>query len=227
MENENYKKYFTSTPTLSPTHPKIEHYINSLHEDIDCPVLKEMESHAETIKFPIIGREAGRFLHLMTKISGAKKIFEFGSGFGYSAYFFTLALPEDGKIILTEENEKNVELGANWLKRVERLDKVDYHCGLAQDVFKTQDEDFDIIFCDVDKYQYPDTWLMAREKIKKGGLYIADNVLWMGRVTDENFTTKEDSTKAVMKHNKLIADDKDFEFIINPVRDGIIVARRK
>ena len=98
----------------------------------------------------------------------------------------------------------------------------------AQDVFARTDGLFDICYNDVDKSYYPEIWQMAKHRIRPGGLYIADNVLWHGRVAMKNCQNVEyDSTEAIVEHNRLIFSDPDFDTFINPTRDGVIVARKK
>ncbi len=99
---------------------------------------------------------------------------------------------------------------------------------MAQEIFTQTDGLFDICYNDVDKGDYPEIWLMAKDRIRPGGLYIADNVLWRGRVAVERYTDVFAGwTEAVREHNQLIFNDPDFDTFINPTRDGVIVARRK
>ena len=106
--------------------------------------------------------------------------------------------------------------------------RVDFQVGLAETLFARTSGYFDICYNDVDKIDYPSVWLMAKERIRPGGLYIADNVLWRGRVALENSSDVFPGwTQAIMAHNELIFNDPDFDAFINPNRDGVLVARRK
>jgi caffeoyl-CoA O-methyltransferase len=89
--------------------------------------------------------------------------------------------------------------------------------------------EFDIVYNDVLKPQYPETWLQAKDRVRPGGLYIADNVLWSGRVTPEGGKddNRKDHTEAIKRHNELIYADPNFDSFIHPVRDGLLVARKK
>jgi predicted O-methyltransferase YrrM len=99
---------------------------------------------------------------------------------------------------------------------------------MAQDIFKQTDGLFDICYNDVDKGDYPDIWQMAKSRLRPGGLYIADNVLWHGRVAvDDYIDIVPGWTEAIMEHNQLIFNDSEFDSFINPTRDGVLVARRK
>lgn len=222
----------SSSSPLSPVHPLVSEYINKLTTPYDNPVLLEMEELARQQNFPIIGRQVGIFIHLLTLTLRPKKIFEFGSGFGYSAYWFARAMADQkikGQVICTEGDEKNVKLAQEFLGNGPLWDLIEYHRGWAQDVFQKTSGDFDIIYNDVDKDAYPEVWKLSRERIRPGGLYIADNTLWSGRVAQEKPENdlRPGWTEAIAEHNRLIAHDKDFDFFLNPVRDGVLVARRK
>ncbi len=206
--------------------PKVQEYLNTLHRTKDEQVLLEMEALAEERTFPIIGRLVGSFLEVMALSINAQRIFEFGSGYGYSAYWFSRAVGLDGKVVCSDSDLDNCRLAEEYLQRIGRWPRVEFHHGWAQDIFKKQEGMFDLIYCDVDKGDYPEIWELAKTKLRKGGLYIADNCLWYGRVTMEKVVDDvvEGWTEAIKEHNARIANDKDYRFFINPVRDGLIVA---
>ncbi len=217
-----------SNPTfLQPVDPRIERYMRSLLERTDSATLDDMENYARQMNFPIVDRLVGVFLYQQARMIQAQSIFEFGSGFGYSAYWFAKAISDDGMVICSDGDHKNAELAENYLNSVGLWPKINFHTGLAQDIFKQQDGLFDICYNDVDKGDYPEVWKMAKQRIRPGGLYIADNVLWHGRVAlDEYQDLVEGWTEAIKEHNQLIFDDPEFESFINPTRDGVIVARK-
>jgi caffeoyl-CoA O-methyltransferase len=213
---------------LQPVDPSIERYMAGLTGRTDHPVLTEMELLAAQNNFPIVGRLVGVFLEALAKSINARRIFEFGSGYGYSAYWFAKAVGADGKVICTEGNPDNQDKAEHYLRRAGLLERVDFHVGFAQTVFAATDGDFDICYNDVDKGDYPEVWHMAKQRIRPGGLYIADNVLWHGRVAvDEYVDVVPGWTEAIKEHNALIFADPDFDSFINPTRDGVLVARRK
>lgn len=217
------------TPTtLIPVNPKIEAYQRSLLQNTDHPVLLKMEELARQNKFPIVDRLVGVFLETMAKSINAQRVFEFGSGYGYSAYWFAKAVGLSGKVICTDGDPANREKAQAFLDATHLWNKIDFRTGMAQDIFATTEGLFDICYNDVDKGDYPEVWLMAKERVRPGGFYIADNVLWSGRVAlDEFVDVVPGWTEAILKHNQLIFNDPDFDSFINPTRDGVIVARRK
>jgi caffeoyl-CoA O-methyltransferase len=213
---------------LSPVHPQIEQYMRGLAAVTDDLVLKEMEALAEKNNFPIIGRLVGIFLESLAKMVNAQRVFEFGSGYGYSAYWFARAVGTAGKVYCTDGDLHNLEQAREYLTKAGLWERVDFKKGLAQDIFEQSDGVFDICYNDVDKGDYPAVWRLAKDRIRPGGLYIADNVLWHGRVAIENpVDIFEGWTEAILEHNQLIFNDPKFDAFINPTRDGVIVARRK
>ena len=107
-------------------------------------------------------------------------------------------------------------------------DRVDFRVGNAQDQFLQVEGEFDICYNDADKGDYPQIWNMAKERIRPGGLYIADNVLWHGRVAVERYVDIVPGwTEAILEHNTSIFSDPQFDAFINPTRDGVVVARKR
>ncbi|MGG7054771.1 O-methyltransferase [Nitrosomonas sp. ANs5] len=217
-----------NSSVLAPVDPAIEHYMLTLMGQTDHEVLTEMEAYAWENNFPIVGRLVGASLEMLAKMIDARRVFEFGSGYGYSAYWFARAVGQGGQIICTDSNPLNQEKAAQYLSAAGLWERVAYHTGYAQDIFAQTEGMFDICYNDADKGGYPDIWHMAKERIRPGGLYIADNVLWHGRVAVDDFTdTHPGWTEAIKAHNQLIFSDPAFDAFINPTRDGVIVARRK
>ncbi|MEF3077297.1 O-methyltransferase [Methylobacter sp. Wu1] len=222
------------SPTISnpsvivPVNPAIENYMRSLTGPTDHPVLAEMEEYARLNNFPIVDRLVGIFLETLAKSIGARRVFEFGSGYGYSAYWFARATGLEGRVICSDGDAVNRQKAQGYLSAAGLWDRIDFRTGFAQDIFAQTEGLFDICYNDVDKGDYPEVWRMARDRIRPGGLYIADNVLWHGRVAAENFVDIVPGwTEAIQEHNLLIFNDPDFDSFINPTRDGVLVARKK
>ncbi|MGR8941080.1 MAG: O-methyltransferase [Gammaproteobacteria bacterium] len=213
---------------LIPVDPRIESYMRGLIERTENPVLLEMEALAAANNFPIVGRLVGVFLEAVAKSVNAARVFEFGSGYGYSAYWFAKAVGPRGKVICSDGSPHNRDQAEDYLSSANLWDRIDFHSGFAQDIFARTDGLFDVCYNDVDKGDYPDVWRLAKDRIRPGGLYIADNVLWHGRVAAEQFTDIVPGwTEAIREHNALIFEDPEFDAYINPTRDGVLVARKK
>ena len=120
---------------LDPVNPAIENYMRSLVSQTDHPVLTEMEKEAENNNFPIIGRLVGIFLETMTRAINAKRVFEFGSGYGYSAYWFAKAVGEEGIVVCSDGDPLNKERAEKYLSSVELGNRLNFHTGYAQEIF--------------------------------------------------------------------------------------------
>ena len=153
---------------LVPVNPAIEKYMRSLAGRTDHPVLAEMEAVAEKNNFPIVGRLVGVFLQTLAKTVGAENIFEFGSGYGYSAYWFAKAVPASGKVICTDGDPLNKGKAEQYLGAAGLWDKVDFRVGMAQEIFPQTEGLFDICYNDADKGDYPEIWRMAKERVRPG-----------------------------------------------------------
>ena len=208
--------------------PRIEAYMEERLRRFDEPVLLEMEAHANERGFPIVGRNVGVTLEVLARSVGARRIMELGSGFGYSAYWHARAVGPGGEVHLTDGDPENEAKAADYLKRAGLDDRVTFHVGDALTEMARLQGEFDVVFCDIDKHGYPDAWRAARERVRIGGLYVCDNVLWYGRVAVEEEANggRAEWTPAILEHNRLVAGDERFVSTIVPTRDGVLVATR-
>ena len=208
------KKHGTETYIVNPD---IEEYLMGL-APVEDEVLREMEELARKRDFPIIGPLVGRLLYQLTLMIDAKKVFEMGSGFGYSAYWFAKALGEDGYVVYTDLSEKNARLAEQFFKRGGLKEKIKINIVDSVKLLEETEEEFDIIFNDIDKELYPSVVDIAHMRLRKGGLFITDNVLWYGRVLSEDTSP---STKGIKEFTSLLLSRKGFLTTIIPLRDGI------
>src|SRR3982751_6853097 len=149
------------------------------------PVLTDMEAYATEHGFPIVGRATGRFLELAARSIGARRVMELGSGYGYSAYWFARAVGDGGQVHCSDGDPENATNAESYLSRAGLWDRVTYHVGDAVEQLASLDGEFDIVYDDIDKHGYPDAWRAARDRIRVGGVYLSDNVLWSGRIFDD------------------------------------------
>src|SRR5213593_1961283 len=209
--------------------PKIEEYMRGLLSRYDEPVLLEMEAEAEQSGFPIINRLVGVTVELLARSVGGRRVFELGSGYGYSAYWFCRAVGRHGEVHCTDGDPENEKKALDYLGRAGLAEPIRWHVGEAVATLDSTDGEFDVIYDDIDKVGYPDAWRTACERIRVGGLYLCDNVLWSGRVTGEELPADERqnwSTQAILEHNRLIAEDERYISSIIPTRDGVMAALR-
>ncbi len=202
------------------TDPKINDYIHTLIPPRD-PVLAEMESYAIETDFPIIGPLVGPFLRQLAAVIGARMIFEMGSGYGYSAYWFAGGMKDGGRIICTDRSEINREKALRYLARGGFESLVDFKVGDAVEIISQFDGPFDIIFNDIDKKDYPRAFDLAIPRLRSGGLFITDNVLWSGRILNKKL---DPTAKAILEFNRKLFESKDLLSSIIPIRDGLALA---
>jgi caffeoyl-CoA O-methyltransferase len=209
------------------TNPMIEDYIRTLLARHDEPVLLEMEKEGKERDFPIVGRMVGVVLEILARAIRAGKVVELGSGFGYSGYWFSRALGAAGELHLTDGDPDNERKALEYLGRAGLDGPVRFHVGEAIETLEGLDGQFDIVYCDIDKADYPKAWHAANGRIRPGGLFVCDNTLWSGRVTG---AAEEDPrphwTEAIKEMNGAIAADDRFVSTILPIRDGVTVALR-
>ncbi len=200
--------------------PDIEDYIESLTPAGDT-ILREMEEHARVTEFPIIGPLVGRLLFQLALMVGAKNVLELGSGFGYSAYWLAKAVGEGGSVVYTDMSEENARAASDFLGRAGLGQRLDIRTGDAVRILEGSPGGFDVIFNDIDKEYYPLVIDPAYEKLRKGGIFITDNVLWSGRVL-----TPDDSpgTEGVKEFTRLLFSKEGFYSSIVPLRDGVSVS---
>lgn len=189
--------------------------------------LLRMEAVAVKTKFPIIGPASGQLCYVLTRLAKAKTVFELGSGFGYSTAWFAMAVRDNGggtvhHVVWDEElsDRASLHLNAMGLQRC-----VQFHVGEAVEVLRTQTEQFDVVFNDIDKEGYPAALDVIEERIKPGGLLITDNGLWSGRIFDEKDQSK--ATVGVREFTKKLTTSPNWSTSLIPIRDGLFVAVRR
>ena len=197
--------------------PKIEQYLNDLLPERES-VVQEMEEYAEANNFPIVGPLVGRLCYQIVKSINAKRIFEMGSGFGYSTYWLARGLAGDGKIIFTEYSQENIKRAEDFLGKTQVLDKVEIIHGDAIEALENRDEEFDLIINDIDKEYYPKSLKVILPRLRKGGILITDNLIWNARVVEAE---PDAQTRSIMEYTKMIYDSPDLWTTIIPLRDGV------
>lgn len=206
---------------LEITHPKIYDYLENTLAEED-PILREMGEYGRAQGFPIIGVQVGRMMHFLARAIGAKNVLELGSGFGYSAMWFALAVGEGGKVIMTEGKQSNQDRAREYFTRAGLLDRVEFNVGNALDIAKKYPGPFDIIFCDIEKNDYPQAISIAHEKLRVGGILVYDNMLWHGRIVSQT----DAHTNAVLETTRVLFGDDAFFTTLVPLNDGQSISLR-
>ena len=170
---------------------------------------------------PLVGRD----LSLLTRAIGARRVFELGSGFGYSALFFARAVGPEGSVHCTDLSEENERLAKDFLGRAGVWPRITYHREEATGALQRTGGTWDIVYNDIDKDGYPETVDLAYAHLRPGGLFITDNVLWSGRVLEPEKDASP-STRGVLEFTRRLFAHKGFLTSIHPTRDGVAVALR-
>jgi predicted O-methyltransferase YrrM len=191
------------------------------------PEMLAMEAYAQANRFPIIGPAAGHFCYQIARMIGAKRIFEMGSGYGYSTAWFAQAVKENGggvvhHVVWDDELSRKAR---GHLKALGLDDVVEYHVSEAVQQLREMAGPFDLIFNDIDKQAYPDSLPVIAEKLRPGGVLIVDNMLWHGQVFDASNASP--STEGVREFVRRITSDAGWIASLVPVRDGLVVAYKK
>jgi predicted O-methyltransferase YrrM len=210
------------------TNEAVEDYLYSLLPERD-EVLTEIENTAARRRIPIVGPAVGRLLYQLARISGAKTVFEMGSAIGYSTIWWARAVGEGGRVVYTDGDPRNADEARRYFERAGVADRITIRIGDALELLSEQKpESQDIVFNDVDKVDYPRVFKLAVPRVKKGGLFVTDNVLWSGRVasavTGQPPSEKEAETRAIIEFNRLLYGSPEFFTTILPIRDGVAVA---
>jgi predicted O-methyltransferase YrrM len=206
--------------------PQVVDYLNALARHGD-PVLTRLEEEARGERFPIIGPPAGQFCYMIARLIGAKRIFELGSGFGYSTIWFAKAVRDNGggSVWHTVWDEGLSQRARKNVAEAGLSDIVQFHMGEAVAALRETPGPFDLIFNDIDKHGYPGSLPLIKERLRPGGVLIIDNMLWHGALFDAADTSE--NTEGVRAVTRLIYEDRDWIPSLIPIRDGMITAMKQ
>lgn len=172
------------------------------------------------------GHYQGRILSMISKLVNPRNILEIGTYTGYSALCLAEGMKSDGILHTIDINEELFDLQKKYFEASSYGKQIKQHLGDATEIIPTLKEEFDLVFIDADKPNYPTYFDLIMDKLKPGGIIISDNVLWSGKVV-EPVKEDDESTKALLEYNNLLAEDERLETVMLPVRDGLTISRRK
>lgn len=212
-------------------HPEVRAYLAQLGQTVPLPeadraLHDRLEALARERGFPLVGSESGRVLELLTRASGARRVFEAGSGFGYSAFWFARGVGPQGMVYGSEKDAwEHEHYDRLWADHPLRSRVSIAHAG-AFEALDSIDGPLDIVFLDIAKRDYPLALERAVPRLRPGGLLLADNVLWGGKVTREPDPADESGTGALRHYNALVHAHPDLLSLILPVGDGLGLSLR-
>lgn len=192
----------------------------------DSPLIRELirESERELEHTDMLsGRQVGRLLAILIRISGARRVLEVGTFTGYSALTMAEALPADGELFTCEYNERYKDIARTFFNKSDHGSKITLLMGKALDTIPTIEGTFDFVFLDADKINYPNYYELILPRLESGGIMAVDNVFWSGEV----LTRESEKAKAIHRLNSMIEEDYQVEQVVLTVRDGVSLVRKK
>lgn len=207
---------------------KLDNYVCA-HTENEPALLADLNrrTHVSILQPRMLsGHYQGRLLSMLAHMIQPKRVLEIGTYTGYSALCFAEGLQAGGKVTTIDVNEELEEFVRSYIEKANCTDKVEYIVGDAMEILAKMDEQFDLVFIDADKKNYCNYYELVFDKVKPGGYIIADNVLWSGKVL-EDYDSLDRETKILMDYNKMIHEDERVQEILLPIRDGLMIARKK
>ena len=199
------------------------------HTQDESELLKALnkETHQKILQPRMIsGHFQGRFLSFIAKLIKPQIILEIGTYTGYATLCLAEGLTKDGIIHTIEINEELVDFQKKYFDQSEFKNQIFTHLGEAKNIIPELNLEFDLVFIDADKTNYPIYLEMVLSKLKKGGVLIADNVLWSGKVLEHQQKSTDSETNSIKIFNELVKKEKDLETLLLPIRDGLMVCRK-
>ena len=191
------------------------------------PEMDEMEAYARETNFPIVGPACGHLCYLITRLSGARKVFELGSGYGYSTAWFARAVKENGggTVFHVVWDDKLSQKAHHHLAELGYGNLIQYRVAEAVKTLRETEGPFDVIFNDIEKQGYPDALPVIYNKLRPGGILITDNLLFHGTIFEpENHAP---ATEGIREYTRLITNDNRWVTSIVPLRDGLMISYKK
>lgn len=207
-------------------HPKVDRYLHDLSRHGD-PVLAKMEERAAGSGFPIVGPLAGRFCYQVARMVGARRVFELGSGYGYSTLWFARAVAENGggEVFHTVWDESLSRDAQQYIGEAGLSHLVRFRVSEAVSALQETPGPFDLIFNDINKDLYPASLPLIKERLRPGGALLIDNMLWHGRLFDP--ADRDPNTEGVREATRMLFNDPDYFASLVPLRDGLILALKR
>ena len=200
-----------------------------MYTSAENDTLKELNRETWTnvlVPRMLSGHMQGRILSLLSKLIQPKTILEIGTYTGYSALCLAEGLAEGGKLHTIDINEELEEMVNRYIDSAGMQNDIVLHIGNALDIIPKIDALFDLVFIDADKENYSNYFDLVIDQMPKGGVLIADNVLWSGKVLDEKALLNDEETSALSEFNKKVHADDRVENVLLPVRDGLMILRK-
>lgn len=199
------------------------------HTSPECEFLAELnrETYSKILRPRMLsGHMQGKILETFSYMIQPRRVLEIGTYTGYSAICFAKGLTTDGKLYTIDINDEIAYMATNYIQKANLGERIQFIVGDAIQIIPTLNETWDLVFIDADKENYSNYYDLVIDHVRPGGFIIADNVLWSGKVT-EPYESNDEETKSIMDFNHKIHHDDRVENVLFPVRDGLMVIRKK
>ena len=203
-----------------------DYCLNNSSEESEILSDLDRETHLKHLSPRMLsGHVQGNFLSILSHLLKPKRILEIGTYTGYSAICLASGLHRDGKLITLDVNEEVERIATEYFHKAGLNEKIELKIGNALELIPALPDTFDIVFIDADKKNYLNYFQLVKEKVSENGLIIADNVLWSGKTADEKYNDTE--TNCLREYNRVVSQHPDFESVLLPIRDGLMLSRKK
>ncbi|WMN06309.1 O-methyltransferase [Marivirga arenosa] len=209
--------------------PDLERYVEA-HTENENELLYRInrETHTEVLKPRMLsGHLQGRVLSMISHMIQPKNILEIGTYTGYSALCMAEGLQNDGKLITVDVNEELKDRLTEYFNESDFAEKIELKIGKALDIVPKLDVEWDMVFIDADKSNYQNYYDICIDKVKTGGYILVDNVLWSGKVLEKNRKKLDKDTEAMLNFNEFVHKDERVQNVLFPIRDGLMILRKK
>ncbi len=203
-----------------------EYIINHSTQPDDLLNELERETYVKILRPQMVsGHIQGKILEMISCMIQPNAILELGTFTGYSTLCLAKGLKIDGIIHTIDINDELEDFTQSFFDKSEYKNQIAFHIGDAREIVSEINEQFDLVFIDADKRQYPEYYNLVFDKIKQGGFIIADDILWYGKVNEE-VSENDTYTQGLLKFNEMVQNDNRVENVVFPVRDGLMVVRK-
>lgn len=206
---------------------ELEEYIE-LHSEQEPEVLAELSraTHRKILRPRMLsGNMQGQFLRMLCRMNHARRVLEVGTFTGYAAIAMAMGMEENGILHTIDINDELEDFTRKYIGQSGLNHRIVFHIGDACDIIPELDEQFDLVFIDADKRQYADYYRLVFDKVRPGGIIVADDVLWDGKVVQAG--SKDAQTQGILEFNELAQADSRVENLLLPLRHGLMLIRKK
>jgi predicted O-methyltransferase YrrM len=206
---------------------ELEEYI-SAHTEQEPEVLRALTraTHQKILRPRMLsGHVQGQFLKMLCQMNRVRRVLEIGTFTGYASIAMAMGMEEDGVLHTIDNNDELEDFTRSYMKRSGLEDKIVFHIGDACQIIPQLNEVFDLVFIDADKREYPEYYRLVFDKVASGGIIVADDVLWDGKVIGEN--NRDAQTRGILEFNEMVQQGDRVENLLMPIRHGLMLIRKK